>query len=1247
MKSILVAVRAASFIFVLGWSCLSAIAQNVIAALPYASGVVNFNSYNPSSAINALSTIPAGWSFSCTGAAAYNGQSISGNAAGGYYAYTNLLSGDYNLGAQRDAVVGDLTYQVNYTNATGGLITTLVLSWNYEQWRFANTSGWTCYGTGALAGNSTLPTKGYVGANSSLLNLPTTTAVNAFTLSGLSIPDGANFGIAWTTNDVAGADNGVAVDDFSLSASAVASILVSGSLAAGTIYQTSVNSPLYRADATVGVTPSTLTAISFTTAGSYAATDLVNLKLWYSANAVFSPTATLLATRNGTLGPGVKNFTGLSQSLPVGTAYFFLTADVACTGSGTTIYADLNLAGLSFSNGVKSNAGLSAGGTQYISTILLSAVGTRTACSGKTAQAITFTTQPTTAGVSWVTSGNNVGLPATGTGNIAAFTTPTVSSNTSAVVTATASSGACVGNTVSFVVQIKNNGQSSTVWTGNVSGDWTDADNWTNCACSAVTDATIAAVVSPAFNPTLGVSSDVKHLTIDPGAQLTALSGRTLNVRGNWLNHGGFNAAAGTVLFSGSGQQSVGGTSVTSFYNLVLNNSNGAVFTSGQQLSGNLSLLSGALNTNNLFTLTATSGNTGRIGPISSSADILNNVTVQQLAPGGSTGWALLGSSISSTLNMTAWNDNFAITCVSCPNGYYNFTSIYTYDESAAGSYSASAKYIPISSIGDNLINGRGYWVYLGNGFPSTSDILFDVTGPVAKSSCISCSGAVTLPVSFTSNNGPTDDGWNLIANPLPSPISWTALRSGNASVDNAIYVYNADLNGGLGAHTSFVNGVSSNPGSGVSDTIAIHQGFYIHATAATQLTAGENTKVNATPLFVKPAQTAKPVFRLVMADSLNFRDMAAFYFDAAGDLSFQPEYDAYKFNFDESTSPYVASMSGTVALIINGLPPLTTTLTIPVKAVTPVTRRFIFSGLGQDFPNFVCVRLYDAYTGETTNLATNNYTCTLYDTTTSPRFTISFYTGSATGSSTVNQPNCIDAGAGKIVALGAGAGPWNYTWKSAGSIVRAAQGQAGADSLVGLPGGLYNVTVSTVGQCDLYTDGFQLQTYVQPQANFVASTYTAALPFNGQVSFLNLSQLAEQCSWSFGDGTTTSAMGHPSHSYVAAGNYTVTLVATSSTGCTDTLRQQIEVIGESTGLLNIGQEQFSLLTLGQGQYRIYWQTGGTRTLQLHDMSGKALLETTTRDIEATIDMGELPSGYYLLTVTEEGHQPVTNRLLR
>ena len=164
----------------------------------------NFNSY-----VGSAATVPAGWTSSASG---YQGVGSTSSSTGGNYA--SQTGTDRGFGALRSNSTGNITLGVGFTNNTGSTITSLTLSWNYEQFKFGNTSGFDLSGTGGLAGNSILNGKDFSGvASGSGLR---STAVSSFTITGLSIANGATFGFNWVATDVSGADNGVAIDDFSL-----------------------------------------------------------------------------------------------------------------------------------------------------------------------------------------------------------------------------------------------------------------------------------------------------------------------------------------------------------------------------------------------------------------------------------------------------------------------------------------------------------------------------------------------------------------------------------------------------------------------------------------------------------------------------------------------------------------------------------------------------------------------------------------------------------------------------------------------------------------------------------------------------------------------------------------------------------------------------------------------------------------------------------------------------------------------
>jgi hypothetical protein len=144
--------------------------------------------------------------------------------------------------------------------------------------------------------------------------------------------------------------------------------LVQTSVPAASIAQGTVNNLLYGVQLSTTIAPGILTSLSFTTSGTYVPADLVNFKLRFSTDATLSAgdatvaTVTSIPTTGGTL-----TFTGLSQAIPVGTRYLFITADVSgCSTVGNAPTLTGNGLNVNFVSAIKTGA-IGAGNAQTIS----------------------------------------------------------------------------------------------------------------------------------------------------------------------------------------------------------------------------------------------------------------------------------------------------------------------------------------------------------------------------------------------------------------------------------------------------------------------------------------------------------------------------------------------------------------------------------------------------------------------------------------------------------------------------------------------------------------------------------------------------------------------------------------------------------------------------------------------------------------------------------------------------------------
>ncbi len=155
------------------------------------------------------------------------------STSGDTYSYGAAGSTERALGQLRSGMLIPL-FGAAFTNNTGATITSLSIAYTGEEWRLG-TAGRTDQMNFEYSTNATDLTTG-TWTNVAALNFvtPDTTTTGAkngnaaadrtalsATITGLSIANGATFWIRWNDTDASGADDGLAVDDFSLTPNAV------------------------------------------------------------------------------------------------------------------------------------------------------------------------------------------------------------------------------------------------------------------------------------------------------------------------------------------------------------------------------------------------------------------------------------------------------------------------------------------------------------------------------------------------------------------------------------------------------------------------------------------------------------------------------------------------------------------------------------------------------------------------------------------------------------------------------------------------------------------------------------------------------------------------------------------------------------------------------------------------------------------------------------------------------------------
>ncbi|HEX6180408.1 MAG TPA: hypothetical protein VFZ47_04135, partial [Chitinophagaceae bacterium] len=208
--------------------CLSLCSFGQTISLTGGAYTQDFNTLATSGTANTI--LPSGWFFVETGSNANTTYAADAgtNTAGNTYSYGTGTNADRAFGGLQSGSLVP-TIGAGFTNNTGFAVTSLIISYTGEQWRLGTTGRADRidfqYSLDATAINNGT----WTNVDQLDFSSPSTTTVGAldgnnalnrtaisFTITGLNIAPGATVYIRWNSFDASGADDGLSVDDFSI-----------------------------------------------------------------------------------------------------------------------------------------------------------------------------------------------------------------------------------------------------------------------------------------------------------------------------------------------------------------------------------------------------------------------------------------------------------------------------------------------------------------------------------------------------------------------------------------------------------------------------------------------------------------------------------------------------------------------------------------------------------------------------------------------------------------------------------------------------------------------------------------------------------------------------------------------------------------------------------------------------------------------------------------------------------------------
>nr|MDQ3047723.1 T9SS type A sorting domain-containing protein [Bacteroidota bacterium] len=474
-------------------------------------------------------------------------------------------------------------------------------------------------------------------------------------------------------------------------------------------------------------------------------------------------------------------------------------------------------------------------------------------------------------------------------------------------------------------------------------------------------------IFSGAGTKTLGSAITTNgNITINAPSTLdVSASNFPINIRGDWINNGNFNAQSGSVNFIGALAQTLSGSGTTSFYQLDMNNSSGGVsISSGTYLLTSLIRpIAGVFNTmGNSFTMVSDASRTARISPITGSGSLAGNFIVQRYITTRDTSYADLSSPVqNATLN--DWDNELpALSYVYNPP--YEYPSVYTYNETG-DSFTA------VLNPAISLSPGRGFETFLAGDYfyASLPNTTMNTIG-------IPNQGNQNLS-SLISNNA---QGWNLVGNPFASSISWASVYSASGGAASGLYDFIEMYDYTIGDWNGYTSADAIEIGSG--------QGFWVYGLpGATTLTLliPESSKTTASNSTIKAPINSSRWFNMTISSSQNsFRH--TFHVNASPDAS--DNFDATDLTFRSSPNKATPAVYAEVEgrkLNLNSFNSFSESYTMPLTLKVNAANTYTFSFLGLDqLEEYKCIRLEDKLTNSWIDLrSTEQYefhTALLFD---------------------------------------------------------------------------------------------------------------------------------------------------------------------------------------------------------------------------------------------------------------------------
>jgi hypothetical protein len=502
------------------------------------------------------------------------------------------------------------------------------------------------------------------------------------------------------------------------------------------------------------------------------------------------------------------------------------------------------------------------------------------------------------------------------------------------------------------------------------------------------------------------------------------------------------------------------------------------------------------------------------------------------------------------------------------------------------------------------LDNARGYSAYLTNG--ST----FNFSGTPNT-------GAIQINATNSSSSHVIAEGWNLLGNPYPSPISRNAVITAGAT-DVQYFVTSGVYQGAYSAY---------NPGS----NIAIAQGFQAHVNTTGNINFDNSMRNTGVSTWYATNNWFEYKLEISVFGA-NSADKTTLFYNNDATNGYEPMFDVQKRKSNPG-HPTLSTFGVNKDLTLNGMSINDLGETVPMNLDAGANGTFTLSFAGKEtFPANTTIYVKDLQEDIVHNIANGDYIFMSSTTDNKDRFEIIFIPEISFLTTNVD----CDGNEGSVQLLNT-----NYINDRTFDIV-SDNGLISSNDLVNLNesliAGSYSLNVN-----DQY-GGMQAYLVEIESADIIEATFTVSSTtlFVGEMLLLdNTTSNSNSVDWSIGN-SIISNVNNATYSFKGAGLYEIEMNVSNSE-CADLKTETVTVVNKTTGIETIEGEDITFYPNPVTDI-LYINATKYITIEIVDILGKTVVKTSNK----TINLENVSVGMYIIQVYDTNNSLIgTEKLIK